>query len=49
MVPRFHQDFVLFPNLQHVQQRRLAGIVQPEEEELGVLIGQAERGQDVPD
>lgn len=33
--------------LQHVQQRRLAGIVQTEEQELGVLIEKTQRGQDI--
>lgn len=33
--------------LEHVQQRRLASIVETEEEQLGGLVPQAERGQDV--
>lgn len=35
--------------LQHVQQRRLSGIVKTEEEELCVLVGKAERGEKVED
>jgi len=35
--------------LEHVQKRGLSGIVKTEEEELCVLVGQAERGQKVED
>lgn len=35
--------------LQHVQQRCLSGIVKTEEEELCVLVGKAERGEEVED
>lgn len=35
--------------LEHVQQRCLSCIVETEEEELGVLVCEAERGQDFPD
>ena len=35
--------------LQHMQQRRLASIVEAEEEELSVLVGEAERGENIPD
>jgi hypothetical protein len=35
--------------LQHVKQRRLSGIVETEEEQLGVLVEQAERGEHVVD
>lgn len=35
--------------LQHVQECRLSGIVETEEEELGVLVEQAEGGQDIVD
>lgn len=34
-------------HLQHVQQRRLSGIVEAEEQQLGVLVEQAERREDV--
>jgi len=34
---------------QHVQQRRLSGIVETQEQQLGVLVEQAERRQDVVD
>ena len=36
-------------HLQHMQQRRLAGIVEAEEQQLGVLVEQAERREDVVD
>lgn len=36
-------------HLQHVQKGRLSGIVEAEEEELGVLVEQAEGGQDIVD
>lgn len=36
-------------HLQHVQQRRLSGIVEAEEQQLGVLVEQAERREDVVD
>ena len=32
-----------------MQQRGLAGIVETEEEELGVLVGEPEVGEDIPD
>lgn len=35
--------------LEHVEQRCLAGIVEAEEEEFGVLVCEAQRGQDFPD
>lgn len=35
--------------LQHVEQRRLAGIVEAQEQQLGVLVEQAERREDVVD
>ena len=35
--------------LEHVEQRRLAGIVEAQEQQLGVLVEQAERRQDVVD
>ena len=35
--------------LEHVEQRRLSGIVETEEQQLGVLVEQAERRQDVVD
>lgn len=34
--------------LEHVQQGRLAGVVKAQEQELAVLVRQAERGQKVP-
>lgn len=36
-------------HLQHVQKRRLAGVVQAEEQQLGVLVQQAEGGEDIVD
>jgi hypothetical protein len=36
-------------NLQHMQQRRLAGIVKTKEQKLGVLIEETQRGQDIVD
>ena len=36
-------------HLQHVQKRRFARVVQAEEEELSVLVEQAQRGEHVPD
>jgi hypothetical protein len=33
--------------LEHVEQRRLSGIVKTEEQQLGVLVEQAERREDV--
>lgn len=39
-------DTIIF---EHVQQRRLAGIVEAKEEQLGVLVEQAQRGENVPD
>lgn len=39
----------LITHLQHVQQRRLARIVETEEQQLGVLVQQAERGEDIVD
>ena len=35
------------PYLEHVQQRRLASVIETKEQELGVLVHQAQRGQDV--
>ncbi len=35
--------------LEHVEQRRLAGIVEAQEQQLGVLVEQAERRQEVGD
>lgn len=35
--------------LQHVQQGRLSGIVETQEQQLGVLIEESKGGQDVPD
>jgi len=35
--------------LKHVQKRCLSGIVEAEEQELCVLVGEAERGQEVED
>ena len=35
--------------LQHVEESRLSGIIESQEQELGVLIEQSEGGQDVPD
>lgn len=40
-----HSDTVV---LQHVQQGCLSSIVKTEEEELCVLVGEAERGEDIP-
>lgn len=37
------------PHLQHVQKRRLSCIVEAEEEQLGVLVQQAEGGEDIVD
>lgn len=34
-------------HLQHVQQGSLAGVIQTEEKKLGVLIEEAEGGQDI--
>lgn len=34
-------------HLQHVQQRRLASIIQTEEKKLGMLIEEAKRGEDI--
>lgn len=39
----------LVTHLQHVEQRRLSGIVETEEQQLGVLVEQAERREDVVD
>jgi hypothetical protein len=39
----------LITHLEHVKQSRLASIVEAEEEEFGMLVEQAEVGQDVPD
>jgi len=36
-------------NLQHVEQRRLPGVVETEEEKLCVLVRQSERRKDIPD
>lgn len=36
-------------HLEHVQQGRLAGVVEAEEQQLGVLVQQAERREDVVD
>lgn len=36
-------------HLQHVQQSRLSGVVETEEQQLGVLVKQAERREDVVD
>lgn len=36
-------------HLQHMQQSRLSRVVEPEEEELGVFVEQAQRGEDVVD
>lgn len=36
-------------HLEHVQKRRLAGIVETEEQQLGVLVQQAEGGEDIVD
>lgn len=41
-----HGDAVV---LQHVQQRRLAGVVEAQEQQLGVLVRQAQVRQDLPD
>jgi hypothetical protein len=41
-----HGDAVV---LQHVQQRRLACVVEAEEQQLGVLVREAQVGQDLPD
>ena len=35
--------------LEHVEQRCLAGIVEAEKEELGMLVCEAKGGQDFPD
>lgn len=35
--------------LEHVQQGGLASIIETEEEEFGVFVGQAELGEDIPD
>ena len=35
--------------LEHVQERRLACVVEAEEEDLGVLVDQPEAGEDVPE
>lgn len=39
----------LVTHLQHVQQRRLSGVVEAEEQQLGVLVEQAERRENVVD
>lgn len=39
----------LLTHLQHVQQRRLSGVVEAEEQQLGMLVEQAERREDVVD
>lgn len=39
----------LVTHLQHVQQRRLSGVVEAEEQQLGVLVEQAKRREDVVD
>lgn len=36
-------------HLEHVQQRRLAGIIKAQEEELRMLVKEAERGEHIPD
>lgn len=36
-------------HLQHVEQRRLAGVIQTEEEELGMLVHKTQRCQDIVD
>lgn len=36
-------------NLQHVQESGLAGVVETEEEQFGVLVQQAEGGEDIVD
>lgn len=36
-------------NLQHVQQRRFTGIVETEEKELGMLVGETQGREDIPD
>lgn len=41
--------FLSVTHLQHVQQRRLSGVVEAEEQQLGVLVEQAERREDVVD
>jgi hypothetical protein len=41
-----HGDAVV---LQHVQQRRLACVVEAQEQQLGVLVREAQVGQDLPD
>lgn len=35
--------------LQHVQKGRLPGIIKTQEQELGMLVEQAQRGQDIVD
>lgn len=35
--------------LQHVQESRLSGIIETEEQELGVLVEQAKGGQNIVD
>ena len=41
-----HGDAVV---LQHVEQCRLSGIVEAQEQQLGVLVREAQVGQDLPD
>lgn len=36
-------------HLQHVQERRLAGVIKAEEQQLGVLVQQPEGGEDIVD
>lgn len=36
-------------HLEHVQQRRLAGVIETEEQQLGVLVQQAQAGEHIPD
>lgn len=50
-MPKSHSSSYPHPetHLQHVEQRGLAGIIETKEQELGVLVQEAERGQDIVD
>lgn len=43
----YHVQIIQRTHLQHVQQCRLASIVETQEEQLGVLVQQAQRGEDI--